>query len=828
MKNLQGESVMEGKNIIITEKQPGVLKVFFKQFCDLLVLILIVAAVISALSSGFENTIVILIVICMNAILGTIQEIKAQKSLEGLKRLSSPKAKIIRDGRTVEIDSIDVQVGDRLLLEAGDMIVADGNIEKNYSLKVNESAITGESVSVEKTDKVFSGTYVTYGRAEIIVTQIGMDTEIGKIATMLNNEKNRKTPLQISLDKFSKNLAIVIMGICAVVFLLYWLRGGKVIDSLMFAVALAVAAIPEALGSIITIVQAIGTSHMAKEKAIIRNLKAVETLGCVSVICSDKTGTLTQNRMTVKNIFVDGKSMTPNSMNINSNSQKQLLHCAVLNNDAEFCENGLRGDPTETALLEMSNQMDESIDFKKMKKDIKRIEELPFDSDRKMMSVKCMVDGKEMILTKGAFEIVIERCTYIIDGDDVRELNRHDIEILKENNERYATNGERVLAFAYKKAEETLTIASEENLIFAGLISMIDPPRIQSRDAVRSAKSAGIKAIMITGDNKLTATAIAKEVDIYREGDIVLDGEEVEKLTEEELMRLLPKVSVYARVSPKVKIRIVKAWQKAGYITAMTGDGVNDAPALKRADIGVGMGTGTEVAKDASDMVIADDNFSTIIGAVSNGRNVYRNIKNAIIFLLSGNMAGIITVLFTSLLALPSPFTAIQLLFINLVTDSLPALAIGMEKNDAGLLKQKPRNQKEGILTREFCIKILWQGVLISIVTLLAYFIGLKTSPLLAGTYAFITLTVARLFHGFNCRNEGSILKIGLLSNVYSLGAFLVGIVLVLIIISVPYLNYIFNISFIGGVGFALVMALSFIPTAIIQIIKGKRDRRGK
>ena len=814
---------MERKNVIVTEKQPGVLQIFFKQFCDLLVLILIVAAIVSALSGGVENTVVILIVICINALLGTVQEVKACKSLESLKRLSSPKAKIIRDGRTIEIDSIDVQVGDRLLLEAGDMIVADGDIDKNYSLKVNESAITGESVSVEKTDHVFSGTYVTYGRAEIIVTAIGMDTEIGKIAKMLNNEKNRKTPLQISLDRFSKNLAIVIMGICVVVFLLYWLRGWKVIDSLMFAVALAVAAIPEALSSIITIVQAIGTSHMAKEKAIIRNLKAVETLGCVSIICSDKTGTLTQNKMTVKNIFVCGESMVPKAMKVHNLAQRQLVYCAALNNDAEFCENGLRGDPTETALLDMEKQMNVSMDMEKIKRDFKRTEELPFDSDRKMMSVKCDIDGKETILTKGAFEVVIGRCKYIIDNDEVRELNEQDIRRLQEYNEKYAANGERVLAFAYKNSTEVLTADSEKNLIFAGLISMIDPPRVQSRDAVRSAKMAGIKTIMITGDNKLTAKAIAKEVEIYHEGDIVLDGEEVEKLTEEELMEILPKVSVYARVSPEVKIRIVKAWQKAGHITAMTGDGVNDAPALKRADIGVGMGTGTEVAKDASDMVISDDNFSTIIGAVSNGRNVYRNIKNAIIFLLSGNMAGIITVLVTSILALPSPFTAIQLLFINLVTDSLPALAIGMEKNDAGLLKQKPRNQKEGILTKEFCVKILWQGTFISIVTLTAYFIGLKSGSSLAATYAFLTLTTARLFHGFNCRNESSILKVGLRSNKYSIGAFFLGIAFVLTITLVPYLRYIFNIVSMDSIGFAIVAILAFLPTLLIQIIKEKR-----
>lgn len=813
---------MEEKNIIVTEKTKGLLKIFMGQFCDLLVLILLVAAFISALSSGFENTIVILVVIIINAILGTVQEYKAQKSLEGLKRLSSPKAKLIRDGKTVEIDSIDVKVGDRLLLEAGDMIVADGDIDKNYSIKVNESAITGESVSVEKEDKVFSGTYVTYGRAEIIVTAIGMNTELGKIATLLNNEKNRKTPLQMSLDCFSKNLAMAIMGISCIVFLLYWLRGWQVIDSLMFAVALAVAAIPEALGSIITIVQAIGTSTMAKEKAIIRNLKAVETLGCVSVICSDKTGTLTQNKMTVKNIFVDGKSFKVESIDDNSMAKKYLLYCATLNNDAEFGENGLRGDPTETALLDIENQTNKSINLKKINDIYVRLEELPFDSKRKMMSVKCLIDGKETILTKGACEMIIPQCKYIVINDEVREITGQDINLLKEYNKQYAENGQRVLAFAYKESDDALTHDSENDLIFAGLISMIDPPRLQSKDAVYSAQKAGIKTVMITGDNKITATAIAKEVGIYREGDVVLSGEEVDQLTEEKLMGIVPKVSVYARVSPEVKIRIVKAWQKLGHITAMTGDGVNDAPALKRADIGVAMGTGTEVAKDASDMVIADDNFSTIIGAVSNGRKVYRNIKNAIMFLLSGNMAGIIAVLFTSILALPSPFTAIQLLFINLVTDSLPAVAIGMEKGSEGLLNQKPRDQKEGIMTKDFGIKIFGQGALIATVTLVAYFIGLKTSPMLAGTYAFLTLIIARLFHGFNCRNEYSIVRIGLLSNKYSIGAFFVGIILVLIIVFVPYLNYIFNISSISNIGLLIIILLAFLPTLIIQIIKDK------
>lgn len=819
---------MEGKNIIVTEKEQSIIKMFLKQFCDLLVIILIVVAVISMISGGVENAIVILIVILLNAFLGTIQEVKAKKSLESLKRLASPKAKVVREGNTVEINSIDVQVGDRLLIEAGDMIAADGRIDKNYSLKVNESAITGESVSVEKTDEVFSGTYVTYGRAEIVVTSIGMDTKIGQIATMLNNEKSRKTPLQVSLDRFSRNLAIAIIGISVGVFLLYWMRGWKVIDSMMFAVALAVAAIPEALSSIITIVQAIGTNHMAKENAIIRNLKAVETLGCVSVVCSDKTGTLTQNKMTVKNIFVDGNSIEPNLFQINSAAKKQLIYCAILNNDAEFSENGLRGDPTETALLDMAQEINDSLDFKKIKNHIKRIEELPFDSDRKMMSVKCAMEKGQTLFTKGAFEVVIHRCKYIAKGETIREISEQDIEILKENNERYAEEGKRVLAFAYKNTEEVLTLHSEDDLVFAGLIAMIDPPRVQSKDAVESAKMAGMKVVMITGDNKLTAASIAKEVGIFGKEDMVFSGEEVESLSEQELTSVLPKVSVFARVSPEVKIRIVKAWQKLGNITAMTGDGVNDAPALKRADIGIGMGTGTEVAKDASDMIITDDNFSTIIKAVANGRNVYRNIKNAIMFLLSGNMAAIITVLITSLLALPAPFTAIQLLFINLVTDSFPALAIGMEENDDSLLKQKPRNPEEGLLTKAFCGGILWQGTLISLVTLAAYFIGLKVNPGLAATYAFLTLTIARLFHGFNCRNEGSVFKIGLWSNKYSVGAFFLGMVLVFMISWISYLKYIFNVLTIGKIEMVTLLLLSFIPTIVIQSIKIRKEKKNK
>ena len=810
---------MEERNVIITGKKKTAFEIFVGQFKDLLVIILIIAAIISAVTESVESTIVIFIVLLLNAIVGTIQEVKAIKSLESLKSLSAPKAKLIKDGRTIIIDSEDVKVGDRLLIEAGDMIVADGRIDKNYSVKVNESALTGESVSVEKTDDVYSGTYVTFGRAEIVVTKIGMNTEIGKIAAMLNNQKERKTPLQIKLDNFSKKLAIIIMAISVIIFGLYVKQGFNIFDSMMFAVAVAVAAIPEALGSIVTIVQAIGTSRMAKENTIIRNLNAVETLGCVSVICSDKTGTLTQNKMTVKNAFVNNKNIKIKVLDMAGESEKKIIACAILANDSEKTKDGFRGEPTEVALMETMDY----VGNKKYTEELlnkKRIAELPFDSTRKMMSVMCENNNENIIFTKGAPDYLIDRCEYILTDKGVEKITSEHKEAIEKQNRIYGEMGQRVIAFAYKETSEKLTSNQENSLIFIGLMSMIDPPREQSKEAVKMAKEAGIKPIMITGDNVNTARAIAKDIGIYQNGDEAVDGQTLKNMSEKQLEDNLDKISVYARVSPSDKIRIVKAWQKKGYVTAMTGDGVNDAPSLKSSDIGVGMGSGTEVAKDASDMVIVDDNFSTIIKAVSNGRSVYRNIINAIVFLMSGNLAAIISIVLTSLMGLSSPFTAIQLLFINLVTDSLPALAIGMEKNDDSLLKEKPRSKNEEIVSKTFLTKVAIQGALISIVVLTAYFWGLQVSTKTATTYAFVTLIFARLFHGFNCRSKESVCKIGLFSNMYTVYALLTGVILVMIISFVPGLNVLFGVYWANNIQIIYLLGLAFIPTLTIQIFK--------
>lgn len=697
-----------GKNELAQTKKKSALLVFLSQFADLLVIILIIAAVISIFSGNLESTIVIFAVIIMNAILGTVQHIKAEKSLESLKSLSSPSAKVIRDGQKIEIDSSDVVVGDIVVLEAGDLVVADGRIINNYSLQVNESSLTGESTNVDKNEDVidnevplgdranmvYSGSLVTYGRAIVAVTATGMDTEIGKIATLMNSAKEKKTPLQQSLDKFSSRLAIIIMIICVVVFgLNLWQAGtitqDSVLNALMFAVALAVAAIPEALGSIVTIVQAMGTQKMAKENAVIKDLKAVESLGCVSVICSDKTGTLTQNKMTVQKIYINGESIIEEQLDLNVESHRHLLYDMVLNNDSSIVDGKGIGDPTEYALLETFRNI--GFDENDIRNGIERIEEVPFDSDRKMMSSKYKMHNSSHILTKGALDVILERCIKIATKDGVRDITEDDKKTILEQNKKYSESGLRVLTFAYKESDEQLSVDTEYDYIFLGLVAMIDPPREESKQAVADAIRAGIKPIMITGDHKITASAIAKQIGIMRDGDLAVTGLELDAMSDDELDEKIEKISVYARVSPENKIRIVEAWQRKGNIVSMTGDGVNDAPALKKADIGVAMGiTGTEVSKDAASMILQDDNFATIIKAVANGRNVYRNIKNAILFLLSGNMAGIFAVLYTSLMSLPIPFEPVHLLFINLLTDSLPAIAIGMEKPEKDLWLKGP------------------------------------------------------------------------------------------------------------------------------------------
>lgn len=828
-----------GENVLRETKKKSVWRVFAEQFADLLVIILIIAAIISMISGNVESTIVIFAVITMNAILGTVQHEKAEKSLASLKTLSAPTAKVLRGGVKGEIPSAQVVKGDILLLEAGDMVTADGRILESYSLQVNESSLTGESTNVEKKtvvlegekalgdriNMVYSGSLVTGGRAVVLVTATGMETEIGKIAALMNATKEKRTPLQVSLDKFGSQLAIVIMIISAVVFVLSLYRKMPVLDSLMFAVALAVAAIPEALSSIVTIVQAMGTQKMAREHAIIKDLKAVESLGCVSVICSDKTGTLTQNKMTVQQVYINHQTMEADALDLKQQSHRYLLYDAILTNDSAIVEGQSIGDPTEVALLEMGRKVDIKEDI--LKEMMPRMEEIPFDSDRKLMSTKYRLHGVPTILVKGALDILLKRTDRIRIGDEVRPITEQDVKEILDKNQAFSEQGLRVLAFAYKEAQanQQLTLDEEDHLIFIGLVSMIDPPREESREAVSEAKRAGIRPVMITGDHKITATAIAEQIGIFSEGDMAVTGPELDEMSDVELDENIEKISVYARVSPENKIRIVDAWQRKGAVTAMTGDGVNDAPALKKADIGVAMGiTGTEVSKDAASMILTDDNFATIIKAVANGRNVYRNIKNAVKFLLSGNMAGIMAVLYTSLAALPVPFQPVHLLFINLLTDSLPAIAIGMEKAEKDLLSEPPRDPKQGILTKDLMTALFVQGGLIAVCTMIAFYIGLSTDSATASSMAFATLTLARLFHGFNCRSRHSIFKIGLASNIYSVGAFFGGVLLLALVIFVPVMRTLFSVSPLSGYQIGMIALLAFIPTVIIQLYKVMKE----
>ena len=703
-----------GNNALKEKKRKGILKVFLNQFKDLLVGILIVAGIISIITVNVESTLVIFIVILLNAILGTVQYFKAEQSLEALKSLTAAKCRVIRNGVKQEILSKDIVPGDILFLEAGDLIAADGRIIENHSLQVNESSLTGESLAVEKSvevlsdgeiplserkNMVFGGTLVTYGRAIAVVTATGMDSELGNIANLMENTKAKETPLQKSLDKFSGKLAIIIITICIIVFVLEIYRNESILNALMFAVALAVAAIPEALSSIVTIVLALGTEKMAKENAIIKDLKAVEGLGAVSVICSDKTGTLTQNKMTVQKVYVDNNLIEGRELKKDNLAHTFLINNALLCNDSVTVEGKEIGDPTEVALVNLGEEL--HLDELVIREKYQRISEIPFDSDRKLMSTVNIVNNKSVLFTKGALDALINKVNYLTTSDGVRRLSDEERKKIILVNKQLSEQGLRILAFAYKELQdrEEITKEDENDYVFTGLISMIDPPRLESKDAVYKCIMAGIKPVMITGDNKVTAVAIAKEIGIMSKGDIAIEGLEIDKLNDEQLKDKVKNIAVYARVSPEHKIRIVRAWQALGEIVAMTGDGVNDAPALKQADIGVAMGiTGTEVSKDAASVILTDDNFSTIVKAVENGRNIYNNIKNSIKFLLSGNLSAIIAVLYSAIINLPMPFAAVHLLFINLLTDSMPAIAIGMEKSNGNLLMEKPRGRSESIL----------------------------------------------------------------------------------------------------------------------------------
>ena len=844
-----------GRNVLKEKPKTPTWKLFLESFKDPLVIILLVAAMTQVFLGDTVESLIIFAVLGINAVLGVVQTKKADSSLDSLKKLSVPEAKVIRNNEKLTISSQELVPGDIVLLEAGDYVPADGRIIESQTLKVIEGMLTGESEPVLKNadtineesslgdqkNMVFSGSMVVYGRATYVVTSCGMNTQVGKIANLLETAENKQTPLQQKLDDFGKKLGVAIVILAALIFALEVFRGGDLMNSFMFAIAIAVAAIPEALTSIVTIVLASGTNTMAKRQSIIRKLPAVETLGSTSVICTDKTGTLTQNKMTVVETYLYGpdsdkfngfdyiKDYTNTNSNNNENTsdgteiavcacaiqERYLSLSSILCNDSDVNEEGIEiGDPTEVALINYAEKYD--VDYKSIRENYTRISEIPFDSDRKLMTTVNLIDDENIMFTKGAPDVIFKRCKYALKYDEVIEISDEILDEYKKINENFSNRALRVLAFAYKNVADEFkpSLDNENNLILIGLMAMIDPPREEVFDAVKEAKSSGIKTIMITGDHKTTAAAIAHEIGIMEKDDLALTGQELDSLTDEELDNKLEKISVYARVSPENKIRIVKAWQKKGKVTAMTGDGVNDAPALKQANIGIGMGSGTEVAKDASAMVLVDDNFATIVNAIEVGRTVYNNIKKSITYLFSGNLGGIIAILFAVFAGWANPFTTIQLLFINLVTDSLPAIALGFEKPEKDTMNKPPRDPNESILCKDTLKVVLTRGSIIGIVTILAQYIGMQTSDALGAAMAFITITLSRIIQTFAARsNSETILSLGVTSNKYALGAVIICLGM-LSLTFLPFMRGIFAIPLtfeLKNLGVCLALAITAV-----------------
>ncbi len=855
-----------GKNELKEKASVPTWKIFLESFKDPMVIILIVAAVIQIATGSIMESLIIFLVLILNAILGTVQTKKAESSINSLKQMSVPDAKVLRNGEKLTISSTEVVPGDIVLLEAGDYVPADGRLIEAESLKIVEGMLTGESEPAEKNtdiigeectvgdrkNMVYSTSMVVNGRATYLCTGTGMNTEIGKIADLLENTDAKQTPLQSNIEVFSKKLGIAIVAICIFIFAIEVFRAfthgdGQnikevVLSSFMFAVAIAVAAIPEALSSIVTIVLSAGTKTMSKKNSIIRKLPAVETLGSTSVICTDKTGTLTMNKMTAveyytcpnenKGVATSKKVEESNRLESidfeNLDSEIMLNFAAALCNDSIVNEDGKEiGDPTEVALTVFADK--KGYITNRVREKYKRLQEIPFDSDRKLMSTVHNINGKNIMFTKGAPDILISRCENVLLGDKVVKMTKDIEKDIRDQNEAYSNKALRVLAFGYKEIEDGVSIDldSENNFVFIGLIAMIDPPREEVIHAVHKAKLAGIKPIMITGDHKTTAVAIAKEIGIFEDGDIAYTGNELDKIDDDELDRELEKISVYARVSPQNKIRIVSAWQKKNKVTAMTGDGVNDAPALKNADIGIGMGSGTEVAKDASAMVLMDDNFASIIDAVEVGRTVYSNIKKSITYLFSGNLGAIISILFAVFADWSNPYTALQLIFINMVNDSLPAIALGMEKPEEGIMNIPPREKNEGLLGGGTLQAILSRGIFVGIAAIIAQFIGMKISNEMGVAMAFTTLLLSRTLQTFACRSDfRNAFAIGFFSNKFVIYAVLVCLSL-LGIVMIPVVRPIFAIPAAYSMKeFGISVLLAVISVICMEITKTLRNKK--
>ncbi len=838
-----------GFNELNGKEGESTLKLILNQFKDPLVIILIIAAIVQMFLKEAVEAIIIIAVVILNAILGVTQTKKAEGSLNSLKKLSSPSAKVLRGGEKIVIPAREIVNGDIVCLESGDYVPADGRVIESQSLKSVEGMLTGESEPVLKVtdviheesslgdqkNMVFSGSTIVYGRGMFIVTATGMNTEVGKIANLLEKAESKETPLQKKLDQFSKRLGIIIMILAIIIFGLEVGRavffdrvgftGELIVNAFMFSISVAVAAIPEALSSIVTIVLASGTNTMAKRKAIIRKLPAVETLGATSIICTDKTGTLTQNKMTVVDNYISKDGEYSFEINIEKapKNEKYFLLASILCNDSDINEEGKEtGDPTEVGLINFAKN--NSIDFKKIRDEYRRKGEIPFDSDRKIMSTVNEVDGKTIMFSKGAPDIILSRCKYALVNREVVDLNENILNEYKAKNEEFSNRALRVLAFAMKEINNESFVPAlddEFDLTLIGLTAMIDPPRESVYDAIKIAKNAGIKTIMITGDHKTTAAAIGKEIGLMDNNDIALTGQELDSMNDIELKNKLENISVYARVSPENKIRIVKAWQEREKITAMTGDGVNDAPALKQADIGIGMGSGTDVAKDAASMILVDDNFATIVKAVEIGRAVFSNIKKSITYLFAGNLGAIISILFAVFVNLPNPFTAIQLLFINLINDSLPAIALGLEPPEKNIMNDKPRNINDGILSGGIGRIVILRGVIIGVVTIIAQYIGLKVSSELGTAMAFSTILLARIFQTIAARSDYyTSIELGFFSNKYVFGAMGITFIIYLLILlpgvrSILSIPYEFNIEM-----FFICLVLSILAMIIMEIEK--------